>query len=81
MPFCAARVDNVLVHSHSIMKVTIGLVGITQNVGALGFLIAVPELGRLTEEAHTITDSPTATRKGHDDLSMAVWTRQEKPLL
>ena len=81
MPFCAVRVDNVLEHINSITKVTRCLVGITQNASAMGFLIAAPALGRLTGKAHKRAGSPTATRKEHDDLSMAVWTRQEKALL
>ena len=55
--------DNAPEHINSIMKVTLGLVGITQN--ALGFLITAPELDRLNDEVHKMTGSPTATRKEH----------------
>ena len=74
--------DNVLEHTISTMKVTKGLVGITQNASTLGLLITAPELGRLTEKAHKMAGSPAATRKEHDDLSMVVcMTRQKKTLL
>jgi len=36
-----------------------------------------PELSRLAEEARVMAGSPTAIRKGHHELSLAVWTRQE----
>ena len=55
--------------------------GITQNASALRFLTTAPELGRLTEEAHMMTGSPTASMKEHDDLYMAMCTRQEETLL
>ena len=61
------------------MKVTGGLVGITQNASARERLfLTAPELSRLAEEAHVMAASPTATRKEHHDLSLAVWTRQEE---
>ena len=36
------------------------------------------ELSRLAEEAQKMAGSPTAAWKEHQDLSMAVWTRQEE---
>ena len=81
-PFCAIGVDYALEHINRIMKVTGGLVGITQNASARErFFLTAPELSRLAEEAHQMAGSPTATRKEHHDLSMAVWTRQEQNVL
>ena len=78
-PFCAIGVDYALEHINRIMKATGGLVGITQNASARErFFLTAPELSRLAEEAHQMAGSPTATRKEHHDLSMAVWTRQEQ---
>ena len=45
--------------------------GITQNANALErFFLTAPELCRLTEESHTMADSPTATRKERNELAM-----------
>ncbi len=61
------------------MKVTRLLVGITQNANARErFFLTAPGLSRLTEEAHVMAGTPTATRKEHHYLSPAVWTRQEE---
>jgi len=66
-------------HINCIMKVTGGLVGITQNASARErFFLTAPELSRLAEEAHAMAGTPTATCKEHHDLSLAVWTRQEE---
>ena len=82
IPFCAIGVDHALEHINRIMKVTGGLVGITQNASARDrFFLTAPELSRLAEEAHQMAGTQTATRKEHHDLSMAVWTRQEKNVL
>jgi len=79
IPFCAIGVDHALEHINCIMKITGGLVGITQNASARErFFLTAPELSRLAEEAHVISASPTATCKEHHDLSLAVWARQEK---
>ena len=78
MPFCAVMVDNALEHINSIVKVTRGII---QDASVLGFLITAPELGRLTEEAHKMAGPSTARRKEHDNISMAVWTRQAETLL
>ena len=64
MSFYDVRVDNALDHISGITKATIGLMGITQNASALGFLMISPVLGRFTEKAHKMAGSPTATRKG-----------------
>ena len=51
----------------------------SQNASARQrFFLTAPELSRLAEEAHVMAASPTATRKEHHDLSLAVWTRQEE---
>ena len=61
------------------MKVTGGLVGITQNASAQErFFLTAPDLSRLAEEAHNMAGSPTAARKEHHNLSMAVSTRQKE---
>ena len=79
IPFCAIGVDHALEHINGIMKVTGGLVGITQNARARErFFLTAPELSRLAEEAQVMAGSPTTTRKEHYDLSLAVWTRQEE---
>jgi len=60
------------------MKVTGGLVGITQNASARDrFFLTGPELSRLAEEAWVMAGSPTAIQKEHHELSLFVWTRQE----
>jgi len=58
------------------MKITGGLVGITQNASAreIFFLIA-PELSRLAEDAIKMARTPTTSRNIHYYLSLAVWTR------
>jgi len=78
-PFCAIGVDHALEHINRIMKVTGGLVGVTQNISARErFFLTAPELSRLAEEAHMMAASPTATCKEHHDLSLAVWRRQKE---
>ena len=82
IPFCAIGADHALEHINHIMKVTGGLVGITQNASARErFFLTAPELGRLAEEAHQMAGSPTAIRKTHHELSTVVWTRQEENIL
>ena len=77
--FCAIGVDHALEHINRIMKVTGGLVGITQNASARErFFLIAPDLSRLAEEARKMAGSPTAAWKEHHDLSMAVSTRQEE---
>ena len=53
--FCAIGMDHALEHINRVMKLTAGLVGITQNASARerSFLTA-PELSRLAEEAHVM---------------------------
>jgi len=59
IPFCAIGLDHALEHINRIMKVTGGLVGITQNASARDrFFLAGPELSRLAEEAR-LTNSYT----------------------
>jgi len=78
IPFCAVGVDHALEHINRIMKVTGGLVGITQNASARErFFLTAPELSRLAEEARRMAGSQSATRKEHHDLSTTVWARQE----
>ena len=78
IPFCAIGVDHALEHISRMMTVTGVLVGITQNASAWDrFFLTGPELSRLTEEARVMAGSPTAIRKEHHELSLAVWTRQE----
>ena len=82
IPFCAVGVDHALEHINRVMKVAGGLVGITQNASARErFFLTAPELNRLSEEAHEMSDTLTATRKQHHDLSRVVWTRQEENIL
>ena len=82
IPFCAVGVDHALEHINRIMKVTGGLVGITQNASARErFFLTAPELSRLAAEAHEMAGTPTAAKKRHHELSMAVWHRQEANVL
>ncbi len=76
IPFCAIGVVQALEHINCILEVTGGLVGITQNVvlGRDSSLQLDPELSRLTEEAHVMAGTPTATRKEQNDRSLAVWS-------
>ena len=80
IPFCAIGVNHAPEHINRIMKVTGGLVGITQNASARErFFLTAPELSRLAEEAQVMAGSPiSTTRQEHRDLSLAVWTRQEE---
>lgn len=82
IPFCAVGVDHALEHINRVMKVTGGLVGITQNASARErFFLTAPELSRLAEEAHHMAGSSTSTRTEHHDLSNAVWSREERNIL
>ncbi|KAL5007723.1 hypothetical protein ScPMuIL_016529 [Solemya velum] len=82
IPFCAVGVDHALEHINRIMKVTGGLVGITQNASARErFFLTAPELSRLAVEAHEMAGSQKKSRKDHHELSKAVWTRQEENIL
>ena len=77
--FCTIGVDHALEHINRIIKVTGELLGITQNASTRERLfLTAPELSRLAEEAHKMAGSPTAARKEHHDLSLAVWTRQKE---
>ena len=77
--FCAIRVDHALEHINRTMKVTGGLVSITQNASARErFFLTALELSRLAEEANVMAGSLRASENKHHDLSLAVWTKQEK---
>ena len=66
IPFCSIGADHALEHINQIMKVTGGLVGITQNASARErFFLTAPELSRLAEEAHVMAGSPTTTHREH----------------
>ena len=82
IPFCAIGVDHALEHINRIMKVTGGLVGITQNASAREiFFLTAPEMSQLAEEARQMAGSPADVRNKHHDLSKPVWTRQEENIL
>ncbi len=52
IPFCAIGMDHALEHINRIMKVTGGLMGVTQNASHWErFCLTAPELSRVTEEA------------------------------
>ncbi len=75
IPFCAIGVDHALEHIICIIKVTGGLVCITQNASARDrFFVTAPELSRFTEEAHLMKGTPTGTHKEHHELSPPVWS-------
>jgi len=68
--FCAIGVDHALEHINRIMKVTRGLVGITQNASArVRFFLTGPELSRLMGEVRVMAGSPTAIRKEHHECA------------
>jgi len=82
IPFCVIGVDHALERINRMMKVTGGLVGITQNASARDrFFLTGPELSQLAEEVRVMAGSPTAIQKEHHELSLAVWTRQKTTLL
>ena len=62
IPFCAIGVDHALEHINRIVKVTGGLMDITQNASARErFFLTAPELSRLAKETHVMAGSPTTT--------------------
>ena len=82
IPLYAVRVDHVPEYIRRTMKVTGGMIGITQNVCVREiFVLIALQLNRLTAEAHKMAGSPTAARKHHHDLSMTIWTRREVNIL
>ena len=64
------------------MKVSCGLVGITQNANALTkFFLAAPELSNIANEAHEMAGLKSAKRTTHHELSDTMTKRQEKNVL
>ena len=71
IPFCAIGVDHALERINRMMKVTGGLVGITQNASARDrFFLTGPELSRLAEEARVMAGSPTAIPVSYTHLTL-----------
>lgn len=81
--FCALGADHALEHINRTMKVSGGLVGITQNPTARNkFFLIAPELARLAEDAKNMAGlSMQKKRKEHHNLTTAVLEREEKNII
>ena len=77
--FCAVGADNTLEHLNRSMKVSGGLVGITQNESARAkFFLIAPELARLSSEAKSMAGVSLHTPEQHHTLSAAIVAREDK---
>ena len=77
--FCAVGADNALEHLNRSMKVSGGLVGITQNESARAkFFLIAPELARLSSEAKSMAGVSLHTPEQHHTLSAAIVAREDK---
>ena len=77
--FCAIGADHALEQVNRTMKVTGGLVGITQNHNARSkFFLVSPELAKLTSEAEDMAGLTNEASKHHHELTQAFLNRQEK---
>ena len=77
--FCAVGADNALEHLNRSMKVSGGLVGITQNESARAkFFLIAPELARLSSEAKSMAGVSLHTPEQHHNLSAAIVAREDK---
>ena len=76
--FCGLGADNALEHINRSMKVSGGLVGITQNPSARAkFFLIAPELARLAEQAKEMAGVSIKIQDQHHNLSLAVLSREE----
>lgn len=79
MPFCAIGPDHALEQVNRTMKVSGGLIGITQNPGArTKFFLVAPELACLADEAKQMAGLNTPRSMQHHDLTDAKLKKQEK---
>ena len=79
IPFCAIGADHALEQVNRMMKVSGGLVGITQNSNALAkFFLAAPELSNIANEANKMAGLKSRKPETHHDLSDAATSRQER---
>ncbi|XP_015770587.1 PREDICTED: uncharacterized protein LOC107349002 [Acropora digitifera] len=77
--FCAVGADNALEHLNRSIKVSGGLVGITQNESARAkFFLIAPELARLSSEAKSMAGVSLHTPEQHHNLSAAIVAREGK---
>ena len=77
--FCAVEADNTLEHLNRSMKVSGGLVGITQNARARAkFFLIAPELAKLASEAISMAGVSLHTPEQHHNLSAAIVARKDK---
>ena len=77
--FCAVGADNALEHLNRSMKVSGGLVGITQNESARAkFFLIAPELARLSSEAKSMAGVSLHTPEQHHNLCAAIVAREDK---
>ena len=76
---CAVEDDNALEHLNRAMKVSGGLVGITQNERAPPkFFLTDPELAKLASEAISMAGVSLHTPEQHHNLSAAIVAREDK---
>ena len=74
--FCAVGAGNALERLNGSMKVSGGLVGITQNESARAkFFLIAPELARLASEAKSMAGVPLHTPEQHHNFSPAIVAR------
>ena len=82
IPFCAIGADHALEQVNRIMKVSGGLIGITQNHNALTkFFLVAPELSNIANEASEMAGLKSAKTTTHYELSDAMTKRQENKVL
>ena len=76
---CAVEDDNALEHLNRAMKVSGGLVGITQNERAPPkFFLTDPELAKLASEAISMAGVSLHTPEQHHNLSASIVAREDK---
>ncbi len=80
-PFCAVGADTALEHVNRSMKVTGGLIGITQNPSARAkFFLIAPELARLAGEAKEMAGMNSKTQTKHHNLAAFVLQREDRAI-
>lgn len=80
--FCAVGADNGLEHLNRSMKVSGGLVGISQNVNArTKFFLIAPELATLATQAKAMAGVFPDTPEHHHNLSPSKLAREDKAVL
>ena len=81
VPFYGIGADNGLEHVNQSMKVSGGLIGITQNTSARAkFFLIAPELSRLAEQAKKMAGISVRVTERHHNLTNAVLSREERKI-